>query len=66
MTTLQELRQRRGFTQMDIANVLRVTPVTVHLWEKGVHRPHRRQVKKLCKLFQVLEEELDLKPPTRT
>ena len=39
MKTIRELREERHWTQLQLANMLKVTPVTVYNWERGKYEP---------------------------
>src|SRR5688572_25873699 len=59
MQTIQELRKSRGWTQLQLANTLGVTPVTVYNWERGRHEPKASQLRALAKVFGVSMDEID-------
>lgn len=63
MKTVQELRTERGWTQLELANRLGVTPVTVYNWERGRHVPSAAQVRALAREFGVCMEEVDFDGP---
>jgi len=53
MRTIRELRQERGWTQLELANHLGVTPATVFNWERGRHEPKASQLRAMARLFGV-------------
>ncbi len=60
MKTVRQLRAERGLTQRKLAALLGVHQTTVGGWERKQSRPLPIQLYKLCVLFGVREEELDL------
>ena len=63
MKTIRELRQERGWTQLDLANAIGVTPVTVFNWERGEHEPKASQLRALARAFGVSMDEIDFEGP---
>ena len=71
--TIRELRQERGWTQLELANRLAVTPSSVHNWESGKFEPKAAQLRALARAFGVSMDEIDFgggegegeKPPPR-
>ena len=59
MRTIRELRQERGWTQLELANHLGVTPATVFNWERGRHEPKASQLRAMARLFGVPMDEID-------
>ncbi len=53
-------RERRGFTQIELARRLRVTPNTVCNWENGRSRPAAEMLPLLAKVLRTTVEELFL------
>ena len=49
---VKELRQKRGWTQEDLARQIEVTLSTIQRWEKQGGRPTRLARRELAKLFQ--------------
>lgn len=60
MKTIRELRKEKGWTQVDLANRLSVTPSTVYNWERGTYEPRVSQFRALALLFGVPMDEIDL------
>ena len=61
--TIQELRTQRGWTQLQLANRLGVTPVTVYNWERGRHVPTAAQLRSLAREFGVSMDDIDFEGP---
>ncbi|MBX5452219.1 helix-turn-helix domain-containing protein, partial [Thermogemmatispora sp.] len=59
---LVEARMSRGWSQQEVAERLGTTHVNVSRWERGVTKPNPYFRRKLCRLFGLTEEELDLAP----
>jgi tetratricopeptide (TPR) repeat protein/transcriptional regulator with XRE-family HTH domain len=59
---LVEARLLRGWSQQEVAERLGTTHVNVSRWERGVTKPNPYFRRKLCRLFGLTEEELDLLP----
>jgi transcriptional regulator with XRE-family HTH domain len=60
MKTIRELREGRGWTQLELAIKLNVTPVTVYNWERGKFIPSTMKLKQLAQLFDVSMDEITL------
>jgi len=58
--TIRQLREEQGWTQLELANRLGVTPVTVYTWERGRNEPRASQLRKLAELFGVLMDNIEL------
>lgn len=56
--SMKELRERRGLSQVQIADRLAVDKSTVSKWESGDSTPLRKYRRKLCELLGCTEEEL--------
>ena len=52
------LRERKGMTQSDIANLLGVTPAAVSKWENGSSKPRTEVLFRLAEILGVRSEEL--------
>jgi transcriptional regulator with XRE-family HTH domain len=70
---LRQERIRRNLSQLDVANELNISEITVNRWERGIQRPGPNARRELCKLFGKSAEELgllpdapDLQTPTET
>lgn len=58
--TIRELREAQGWTQLELANKLGVTPATVYTWERGKFDPRASQLRKLALAFGVRMDDLAL------
>jgi putative transcriptional regulator len=65
MRTIRELREARGWTQLELGNKLGVTPVTVYNWERGQHMPTAPQLRALAKTFAVSMDTIDFEGPVQ-
>ncbi len=62
MRTIRELREARGWTRLELAMKLGVTPGTVYNWERGKNEPKATQFRALAEALGVSMEEIDLVP----
>ncbi len=62
MKTIRELRDEKGWTQLELANQLGVTPSTVYNWERGRFEPRLTQLRDLARVFGVRMDEIDFVP----
>ena len=53
MNKFKNLREEKGFTQQEIANLLSVNQTAVSQWERGVTRPKLQTLRKLAELYDV-------------
>ena len=60
MKTIRELREERGWTQLELAYKAGVTPATVSNWERGVFEPKASQLRALARLFGVSMDDVAL------
>ena len=58
--TIRQYREERGWTQLELANKLEVTPATVYTWERGRNEPRVAQLRKMAELFGVLMDDFEL------
>ena len=58
--TIRELREAQGWTQLELANKLGVTPTTVYTWERGKFDPRASQLRKLAVAFGVSMDDIAL------
>ncbi len=59
MKTIRALRQERGWTQLELANRLGVTPATVFNWERGKYEPKALQLRAMARVFGVSMDDID-------
>ena len=60
METIKELRERKGWTQLQLANEVGVTPSTIYNWERGRFVPRVGQLRDLAKALGVRMDEINL------
>jgi transcriptional regulator with XRE-family HTH domain len=60
MKTIRELRDRQGWTQLEMANRLGVTPATVYNWERGKYEPTASKLRQIAQLFNVSMDDIAL------
>ena len=51
---LKELRRKARLTQEELANLVKVSPITERRWEWGERTPRMEEIKKLDKNYPVL------------
>ena len=56
--TIKELRQKRGITQVEFSEALRVSVQTVSRWENGVNAPDLSMLPQLAVYFKVTTDYL--------
>lgn len=66
MKTIRELRAERGWTQVELAFKLGVTPSTVYNWEKGRFEPRVSQLRDLARVFDVKMDDIELIIPSES
>jgi len=59
MRTIRELREERGWTQLELAYKAGVTPATIYNWEAGRNEPKASQLRKLAQVFAVSMDVID-------
>ena len=60
MKTIRQLRQDRGWTQLELAYKLGVTPLTVQNWERGKYEPSASRLRKIAETFGVSMDEIEI------
>jgi transcriptional regulator with XRE-family HTH domain len=50
-------------TQLQLGNILGVTPVTVYNWERGQHMPTAPQLRALARVLGVSMDVIDFEGP---
>ncbi len=63
--TIRQLRQERGWTQQDLAQLLGVTQSTVSGWERGLKTQRPRTLLRLAALFGVRIEDIAIEQAER-
>jgi transcriptional regulator with XRE-family HTH domain len=58
--TIRELREGQGWTQLELANKLGVTPATVYNWERGRYEPSASKLRALAGAFGVSMDDIAL------
>jgi transcriptional regulator with XRE-family HTH domain len=53
MKTIKQLREGRGWTQLELAIKLGVQPMTVSAWERGRSDPSAVKLRDLARVFEV-------------
>ena len=65
MKTIRQLREERGWTQLDLAVRVGVTTATVYNWERGRFEPRASQFKALAQAFGVPMDSIELLSETK-
>ncbi len=60
MKTIRQLREAQGWTQLELAYRLEVTPGTVYAWESGRSEPKVSQLRAMARLFGVSSDTIEL------
>ena len=60
MKSIRELRTERGWTQLELANEIGVTPSAVYTWESGRNEPRIQQLRDLARVFGVRMDEIEI------
>lgn len=50
---LKQLRKKHGYTQQELANILKVAKTTVSTWERGAAKPRMDVARQLSNLYGV-------------
>ncbi|WP_419154666.1 helix-turn-helix domain-containing protein [Weissella bombi] len=50
---LKELRKKHGYTQQELANILKVAKTTVSTWERGAAKPRMDVARQLANIYGV-------------
>jgi len=59
---IRDLRVERGMSAWKLAILIGSDPSAVYAWEVKKRRPHPENVRRLCEVFGVSTDELDLAP----
>lgn len=60
MKTIRELRDGRGWTQLELAIKLGVTPLTIYNWESGKYEPSASKLRAIAQAFEVSMDDIAL------
>lgn len=60
LKTIQELREEREWTQVDLATKVGVSVGTVYNWERGKYEPRVTQFRQIAKIFEVSMDTIEL------
>jgi transcriptional regulator with XRE-family HTH domain len=60
LETIRQARERRGWTQLQVAIQLGLTPVTIYNWERGKTEPRVSQFRQLARLLGISMDDLAL------
>ena len=60
--TIQELREARGESRMQLATAIGVKPKDVAAWEAGVAEPTISRLRALTEHFEVRNDQINLRP----
>ena len=63
MKTIRELRDERGWTQLELAYKLGVTRSTVYNWERGRAEPSASKLRQIAQVFEVSMDDITLTEP---
>ncbi len=64
MKTIRELRDERGWTQLELAFKVGVTPTSIYNWESGRFQPRLKQMRDLAAAFGVGTDEISFASPS--
>ncbi len=65
MKTIRQLREERGWTQLQLANKLGVTPSSIYKWEAGRNQPKVAQLRALARVFGVSSDTIALEEASK-
>jgi transcriptional regulator with XRE-family HTH domain len=60
MKTIRQLRDGKGWTQVELAHRIGVTPSTIYNWERGRFTPRVEQLRALAGVFGVRMDDVAL------
>ena len=60
MKTIRELRDGRGWTQLELAVKIGVTPLTIYNWEHGKYEPTASKLRAIAQAFEVSMDDIAL------
>lgn len=63
-TKLTRLRNKRGYTQQELADLLHISQPAYHKWETDASKPAMENLLKICEVYQIELNELFEEAPT--
>ncbi len=60
MQTIRQLREAKGWTQLQLANAAGVTPSTIYNWERGRFEPKASQLRAVARALGISSDEIEL------
>lgn len=60
MKTIKQLREERGWTQLQLAIKIDSTPTTIFSWEHETYEPSATNLRKLARAFGVSMDEIEI------
>ncbi len=60
MKTIRQLREAKGWTQLELSHRVGVTPSTIYNWERGRFKPRVEQLRELAGVFGVRMDDVAL------
>ncbi len=60
MKTIRQLRDEHGWTQLELAIKLGVTPLTIYNWERGKYEPSASKLRAIAQAFGVSMDDIAL------
>lgn len=66
MHNIRVLREKNGFTQQQVAEVVNVSQQAVAMWENGLTKPRADLLPRLAALFHCTIDELFGEPDNKT
>jgi DNA-binding XRE family transcriptional regulator len=58
LIAIRQYREKKGWTQEDVANRVGVAKTTVSMWETGDRKPDIITLKKLASIFECTTDDL--------
>lgn len=58
MKNLKEIREERGVSQQELADMLQVSQKTVSSWECGYRNPGTKKMQQIEDIFKIPKEEI--------
>jgi transcriptional regulator with XRE-family HTH domain len=57
-TRFKELRKEKGFTQKELAEILKTTDDSIYSWESGRSQPSIEMIRSICKTLSISSDYL--------